>query len=232
LMRLIANRVDLITLRDEDSRQFLYKLGVTCPPVIVTADPVFSLEPEESDQTIIKNLLSALGIANSPMVGVAVRKWQALEGYQTRLAKLLDDLAARGYQIVFVPMAYPDDILESRVIAKLMHHNSIVIDKHLNSREHLALIAHLDLMIAMRLHALVFAASRGVPFAGISYDPKVDAFLKLFGLSPLAEDWIEMKSQVDQLLNDVSIQNTISRRALDLRSKSEQNAQLALSLIK
>ncbi len=232
LMRLIANRVDLITLRDEESRQYLYQLGITRPPLLVTADPVFSLEPEESDQIVIDGLLSILGITNKPIVGVAVRKWQALEGYQGRLAKLLDQLSAKGYQILFIPMSYPDDVAESQRVAKLMRCNSLVLDENLHSQEHLALIARLDLMIAMRLHALIFAASRGVPFAGISYDPKVDAFLNLFGLRPLADTWSKMMSEVDSLLEDVNIYDEINRRSVDMRSKSEQNARLALSLIK
>jgi len=232
LMRLIGNKVDLITLRDEDSRQFLYEIGVTRPPLLVTADPVFSLEPELADENKVNNLLTELGVLNKPLVGVAVRKWQALEGYQERLAKLLDDLASRGYQIIFISMAYPDDMGESWRVAKLMREKSHVLDINLKSQEHLALIARLDIMIAMRLHALIFAASRGVPFAGISYDPKVDAFLKLFDLRPLAQDFAGMKAEVDKLLEDVNIQDEISRRAAEMRSKSEQNAKLALGLIK
>jgi polysaccharide pyruvyl transferase CsaB len=232
LMRLVGNRVDLITLRDEDSRQFLWDLGVTRPPLLVTADPVFSLEPGSTDQTKIDHLLKTIRSGDKPLIGVAVRKWQALEGYQERLAQLLDELALRGYQIIFIPMAYPDDVSESRRVLKLMREEAYVLDEHLRSQEHLALISHLDLMVAMRLHALIFSASRGIPFAGISYDPKVDAFLKLFGLRPLAPDYREMQAQIDKLLEDVTLQDKISTQAVEMRSKSEQNARLALSLVK
>jgi len=232
LMRLVGNRVDLITLRDEDSCQFLLELGVTRPPLLVTADPVFSLEPEPSDRRNIEHLLNTNGLINRSMVGVAVRKWQALEGYQERLARLLDDLAARGFQIVFIPMAYPDDIDESRRVARLMHADACVLDEKLRSQEYLDLISRLDLMIAMRLHALIFAASRGVPFAGISYDPKVDAFMSLFGLQALPADYTKMKAEVDRLLGDAAFHAEIKDRAAEMRRKSEQNARLALSLVK
>ena len=33
----------------------------------------------------------------------------------------------------------------------------------------------------MRLHALIFAASQGVPLVGVVYDPKVSSFLKYMG---------------------------------------------------
>ena len=232
LMRLVANRVDLITLRDSASSRFLFEMGITAPPMLVTADPVFSLEPEANDQTRIRILLASHGTGRQPLIGVAVRKWRALDGYQQVLAEVLDELAQRGYQIIFVPMSYPDDVAESRRVAGLMNHDAIVLDQHITSQEHLALIAHLDLMIAMRLHALIFAANRGIPFAGISYDPKVDAFLGSFGQKPLPLEFSAMKQHIDSLLEDTNLQASIRLKAEDLRSKAAQNARLALSLIR
>jgi len=45
LTRVISNKVELITVRDEASREDFLKMGVTRPPVVVTADPVLALNP-------------------------------------------------------------------------------------------------------------------------------------------------------------------------------------------
>lgn len=39
----------------------------------------------------------------------------------------------------------------------------------------------MQVVLSMRLHALVFAAGRGVPLVGVSYDQKVNAFLSSVG---------------------------------------------------
>ena len=45
----------------------------------------------------------------------------------------------------------------------------------------IGLFRRMDIVISMRLHALVFAAGQGVPLLGIVYDPKVDGFLEYLG---------------------------------------------------
>jgi len=231
LMRLVANRVDLITLRDKDSLEYLRNLGVTRPPLKVTADPVFSLQPDQEDKATIEALLSRLNPGGLPVIGVSVRKWSPLEGYQQDLAQLLDYLADKKYKILFIPMAYPEDIAESKRVAHLMKAEAIILEENLTSKEHLSLIANLELMIGMRLHALIFAASRGIPFAGLSYDPKVDAFLKIFNLKPLSGKLGDMQAAIDKLLSDPHLQNFIREKSWELRNKSGENALLALKLI-
>lgn len=232
LMRLVANKVNLITLRDYDSLEYLKKLGVTRPPLKVTADPVFSLQPDPENKETIDALLSRLNPENLPMIGVAVRKWTPLEGYQQNLAKLLDILAEKDYRIIFTPMAFPEDIEESKRVALLMQNDAAIVEENLASKEHLTLIAQLDFMIGMRLHALIFAASRGIPFAGLSYDPKVDAFLDIFNLQPLSKELEEMEQEVLDLLENQNIHNHIREKSWELRNKSGENALLALELIK
>ena len=45
------------------------------------------------------------------------------------------------------------------------------------SEETLSIIGSMDVMVGVRLHALIYAAVMGVPMIGVSYDPKVDSFL-------------------------------------------------------
>lgn len=231
LMRRIANGVDLITLRDEDSLILLKNIGVQHPPALVTADPVFTLEAGAADKEAIQTLLGNSCPPGSKIIGVAVRQWAPLEGYQQQLAAALDRLAGKGYKILFVPLDYPDDTIAAQRVATLMQQEYTLIERNLKSQEHIALMSHLELMIGMRLHALIFAASQQVPFLGISYDPKIDSFLGLFGLAPLDLGSPAIDSQVDAVLENELLRQQIRAKSLELKRKAEQTAYLALSLI-
>jgi len=230
LMRRVANRVDMITLRDEDSVQVLQQIGVTRPPVRVTADPVFSLEPKDNDYEAMRRLLREHCPGKGRVVGVSVRQWAALEGYQPELAQVLDKLVREGYQVIFIPMDYPADVEESMRVVSLMEEPAALIDSYLTSHQHVALISHLQLMIGMRLHALIFAASQEILFQGISYDPKVDSFLRQFGEKPLTGNAGQMTAQIRSLLADTGVQEKIRRKARELRTRAEETAHLALAL--
>ena len=42
-------------------------------------------------------------------------------------------------------------------------------------------LARMEVVVSMRLHALIFAAGQGIPLAGVVYDPKVSSFLRYIG---------------------------------------------------
>jgi putative peptidoglycan lipid II flippase len=231
LMRLIGNKVDMITLRDQDSLDYLRRIGVTRPPMRVTADPVFSLEPEAADRERVAEYLRNLNPQARPLLGVSLREWEPLSGLMPALAASLDEYAARGYGILFIPMSFPDDIAAGERVAALMREPALIMREHFTSREHLALIGSLELVIGMRLHALIFAASCGVPMAGISYDPKVDAFLDIFSAPALLPPTEAMSRQLEPLLERTDLKTELTEQATAMRVQATENARLALSLL-
>lgn len=231
LLGKVANRVNLITLRDESSRDFLLRIGVRRPPLQVTADPVFALQSESADILETLKRFPLLGSQQAKRLGVSVRQWSALDGYQQKLARVLDTLHEQGFEILFIPMDYPDDIHESKRVISYMQQPAHLVEENLSTKQHLALISQLDLMLGMRLHALIFAASCGVPFAGISYDPKIDAFLALFGLTSLSVSTEAMLAEIQVFLQNEQRHKDMRQISLRMREQSEDNARLALQVL-
>src|SRR5439155_13448131 len=124
----------------------------------------------------------------SPVVGVALRPWSS--GGQAAspeaLARICDSVAdATGAQIAFVPMQPPGDVEISTAVAAAMRRSDAarVVREPLLPREVLGLVGSMDALVAMRLHALIFAAAGGVPMVALSYDPKVTQLMEGLGQS-------------------------------------------------
>lgn len=180
LMRLVANGVNLITVRDRESKDELTELGVVRPRVEVTADPALGLDVSEIDPDLGVAILAGAGVpAGQDLVGVSVRAWKGESAYKKVIARVCDDLMAGGRRVVFLPMHYPGDVTASKEIASLMSEAPYIIERQLNFKEMLSLMAQTRAIVGMRLHFLIFGALLNIPMVGISYDPKVDRFLNL-----------------------------------------------------
>jgi len=235
-MRYIGNMVDLITVRDEGSQEELKRLQVTKPPICVTADPVLAMH--QVDKQMGRTILHKAGVeGNGPLIGISVREWQDWEHYKQVLAQVADQLAVEyGARIVFLPMQWPEDVAVSRKIASRTEQGAIVLAEEYTTSELLSLVGNFDLLIGIRLHALIFAAVMHVPMVGISYDPKIERFLETLG-----EHNIQTLQNItaDKLLDAVrqvwpsevcsSVEK--SKQSDYLREKAFHNAELALKLI-
>ena len=174
----IVNKVDVITLREEKSLKEIESLKITKPQVFVTADPAFTLMSCEDEET--SSILAAEGIVkDKPLVGISVRKWKNLQGYLKQVAEASDYMYEKyNVQPVFIPMHYPHDIDVCLTIATMMKHKPKIIKNKYSVSQTLGIIKNMDMIIGMRLHALIYAASFQVPVLGLIYDPKVEGFLE------------------------------------------------------
>ncbi|MEE8638769.1 MAG: polysaccharide pyruvyl transferase family protein, partial [Candidatus Margulisiibacteriota bacterium] len=82
------------------------------------------------------------------------------------------------YAPVFVLFQCPQDMHETSRVINYMQEKSSVIFRMCRPQEMLSLVSQFDLLIGMRLHSLIFSAMSQVPMLGISYDPKIRAFMK------------------------------------------------------
>jgi len=235
-VRLVANHVNVITVRDPDSKSELADMGVKRPQIHVTADPVLGLEPFLTDSNKGKEILSLLGVGSGPVAGISVIQWKGLSGYKEAVARVADDLTEEGWQVLLIPMHCPVDIDACREVAALMREKPFLLGSETKYKELLAVAANLDLAVGMRLHFLIFSAIFGVPVVGISYDPKVNRFLQSLGLPAglNTEDleYNKLSLRVKHVIKDrEKIGASISERVALLREQALKNARLAAELL-
>lgn len=187
LMRL-ANLARQVSVRDEASLEELRRLGVNRPPVELTADPVFLLQPREPAFSLREK--------DRPLFALAVRPGKGEEHYLKEIALAADRLAEEfGASLVLIPMYPGMDLPVTKKLASMLQAEAEVLGGILDPRELLGLFACFDLVISVRLHALIFAAAAGVPMVGIGYDPKVTVFLERLDLSP-AGSTLDLNAEV------------------------------------
>jgi polysaccharide pyruvyl transferase WcaK-like protein len=170
------------------------------------------------------------------MIGIAVREWQGFSGYLKVVARLADELIRKDYSVLLLPMHFPGDVTASREVVRLMEEEPVLIKEPCSVIEMLGIVGELDLMIGMRLHSLIIAAVMGVPSVGISYDPKVDSFMKLTE-QPVAGrvetlDYDVLAADVFKVLDNLEeVKSFLEERVSELRVEARDNACLALSLL-
>lgn len=201
LARKVISKVDKIVLRDPESKKLMEQIGIK-KPIEVTIDSTFSLE--SIDYIRSKEILENEGIPlDKPLIGVSVRPWYLNENFINTMASFGDYVVDRGLSLVFIPMQVSKDEDMSRKIMDKMKHEAYILKKEYTPEEILGVIGELDLIIAMRLHALIFACIKQIPMIGLEYDPKVHTFLNMIEQKNGGEveklDFISLCIEFDQL---------------------------------
>lgn len=239
LTRLIANRVQLITVRDQESLKFLQQIKVRRPELKVTVDPVVLLNsrnPKTVEYQQFLDLNQRTLSEDKPLIGVAPRPWKKLKNYQDVLCKTIERVQKDlGAEIVMLPMHQQMDLPFCREIANQIPKVRIIEGEY-QPDEYLAFFQQLDLLVGIRLHALIFGVVAEVPVIGISYDPKIDSFLKRIDQNPLATvenltTGLLSSEIVTKLSNRVAERQRIGQQLQKLRRAAGENAQDVLALL-
>ena len=237
LTKKIFDKADIITLREEGSLKLLKEIGVTNDNIILTADPALNLVP--SDAELTENVLRSHGIKGDiNLIGVSVREWNKNEhNFEKTFAKNLDIICRmNNVYPVFLPMQLPNDLEFSKKICENLETPYYIIGTRYDEKIFAGIISRCSLLIGMRLHSLIYAASVCVPIVGIVYDPKVKSFLDYVGQTHFigaekisGENFIGIIS--DCLKNKDTIKEEFKKRIDVLCKKAKYNADIAMKLL-
>lgn len=179
LVKKVLGFADKITVREPDSLEVLQKLGIDAKKVSITADPVFLLPQADKEQG--KLLLPDM---RAKYFAVSLREFTAgtegTENFENAMAGAIGDISkAYGWIPVFLPLQESNDIRICRAISERIPGS--VLLKGLSPGELVSVLSCMELLIGMRLHSLIFGVKEGIPVVGLSYDPKIDAFMSYSG---------------------------------------------------
>ena len=236
LTRMVVSKADVITVRDQDSAEELARMGVPSAKVEVTADSVLTLNP--ASKFAGKTFLSEAGLdPYKPVIGVSVRDWADNQRCLEQLGIALGNISEKYHaQIAVLPLQVSMDKKASQKLKGYIPRTKnkvVLVEGNYSTEEFLSIIGSFRLLIGMRLHALIFAAVMKVPLMAISYDPKVDSFVKSVGAQAVGTvqtlDAAKVEKAADELWgNELKLQE---QHIAVMRKLAQSNAVKAFELL-
>jgi polysaccharide pyruvyl transferase CsaB len=220
LTRKTLNKVNLITVRDKESRDFLNKLKLDCH---LGTDPVWGLKINAPESILNKDKTN---------VGIQLREWKTLtdKSIEVLADAVLEKFNAEVFCINLIALQETQDLasmqkLKEMLIERQMQ-SEIKIFSNLTVEENINLLGSLDYLIAMRFHACLAAANYSVPTLALSYDPKVKSLalesqIPYINIDSLAENKKDLLEKINLLISNNE------KIMVDLNQFAERKAQIS-----
>lgn len=229
--------VDVITLREPSSYDELKRFGVEAERMLVTADPAFNLFPASDTET--DEILAKAGLSpDSKFCVIAIRPWRTMGADFYAELKEAAEYAQSQYELepVFLMMQPVRDSKVTHIAAESLKGKAHIIEGNPTPSQIMGIVNRAGLVIAMRLHTLIYAAKCKTPVIGIVYDPKITAMMEYMGQRfrvPVEEpNPLTICRYIDEImLSREKIAEELSKISHEAAVKAQENARLALSLI-
>jgi polysaccharide pyruvyl transferase CsaB len=230
----------VVTVRDRLGYRLLDDIGVT-QEIHLTADPAFLIEPE----TLPLERLAAEGLEfDRHLVGFSVREPGPAapdidpDEYYALLANAADFVVERyEANAVFVAMEKTDVQHSHGVVAHMKNaERAEILRRKYSPRQILDLMGRLDFAVGMRLHFLIFAALRTVPFTSLPYASKVAGLLEDLGMDtpPLSGTGVgQLIGRIDRKWDTRDeMRAKIAERVPELKRRAKRTNELLLDMLR
>jgi len=260
IRKYILNKVEIITLRDHISKEYLNSLHLTHPLIYLTADSAFQ-DIINLDRNEIKNIMVEEKIIDSqndglnkkPLIGItpvgtewnyrnSVVPHEKQERYNKIIAKTIDYLIDKfDATIVFFPQLYgnsDDMLLINEIIRRVDKKDAVkILSKRWNSEIQQAVISQMDLFIGNRYHSVIFALKGKIPTVCLAYEHKSVGVMDVVKLNKfvIKIDNLSYEILIDKInqawIEREEIKNVLKRQINVIRGRSLVNSILALALV-
>ena len=236
--KFVCDHAKAITLRDEASARLLAECGVPASRLHVAADPAVMVEAGDGSDFIER---SGLAGAPRPWVAINLRPWGSAVQQERLIAEaratvraLRERLGGTALLLPFQRM-HDDDLPLLRRVAD-REAAAVLVESVPPPPDLVSALSRCDLVVGMRLHALLLALGAGKPFVALSYDPKVDEFARAAGMEQYAQSVADLDSRAliescqALLARDDLVPHLEATRAA-LRESAALSAELAKDLL-
>ncbi len=179
LLKNILKKVDLITVRDKQSKEYLNKLKIKS---ILTSDPVWNIN---KNSQVIRQAAK-----QNKKVGIQLREWDNLTEQDLKVlcngVKSLLEEDNYITDLILLSLQDSRDLKILKILKRIIKNNipelNIKVINDISIDNAFNIINGLNYFIAMRFHAVLTAMILNVPVLPIVYDPKVKSISEEAGI--------------------------------------------------
>lgn len=215
LLGKVASRVDLITVRDNLSKDTLLKCKVR-KEIHITAD--LALLFNKVKEEILDNeryiVFSVVGVKN--------------EVIEERLVQIIFSINKFTSLPVYILPLFPDK--DKLLSERLSKQTNTKLLEDLSKEEIAYVVSKAEFMVGSRYHSILLSAAFGVPFMALVYDPKVKSLsdeigMKCYDLYTFKPEEF-MNAFSEAFSNKNNLREKISEKTQDLTRNAERNFEL------
>jgi len=219
LTSLVLKKVDLITVRDKESQNYLKKLGVAS---VLTTDPAWGLEISTEDKLLKVDKIN---------LGVQLREWKSLKN--SSIKSIADIISAKFndekncINLISLQDSHDLEVMQKikNILLKKDLKSEIRIFSNLSIDQSINLLGNLDYLIGMRFHACLISANFNVPTLALSYDPKVTSLaleskMPFININSINKNKDNFTLKIDELISNQE------KIRYDLKEFSDKKAQI------
>ena len=200
----------------------------------IGADPALLLQPASGgavDSYFLSNDLDP----NGSYAMFVLRPWKNLSGHlQAIVDAAIYVNQKHGLTPVFVPIEFPSDLMPAERVGALLHCPWHAVRTRQPIEVTIGILSRMKTVVGIRLHSLMFSAGQGVPVVGMSYDIKVDGFLKYIGSRTCLQLSSVKAEPLCRLIDECvsgALDNEVHRTAEMLRERESENVKGAAKLL-
>ncbi len=225
--KIIDKCADCITLRDPDSFEELQNMNVKRPAMFLAADPTLRIAPISERE--IEKIFEEEGLsASKDYLCLAMRNWRGIDEKIPHIVSAAKYASEKyGLSVALIPMERSRDLALGEKLCEQIGNCATVIKGEYDVHSVIGILSKMRVIMAMRLHALVFGAGQGVATIGIAYDDKVSGFMNYIGremcVSYDACNADILKGFIDTTMSDGEYRSNMEKACRIMRENEKEN---------
>lgn len=195
------SKCDFITFRDIKSYNIYKKHSANLENAYVSIDPVFNFKTKKKSYMSIERPVIGLNLMDFRLSGLDNKSYNLImDSYRTLIEKLL-------IKVDCDVIIYSTDINDYNTIFefsdKIDKSERVKTMKIDNVEELMEFYNTLTIIIGSRMHAMIFAFVNQIPFVGVSWQQKVDAFFEIIDSGNDKYDYLKLEENLDDLIEAI-----------------------------